>query len=712
MRVTLAYNLRRKNDETQAELLSEDDVDRLLTALRQLGYQVMPVEVSGSPHQMIDRLLESKPDLIFNVAEGTDGPMREAIYPAIYTLLGLPFTGGGSSLLLVDLNKRLSEKILDIQGIPVPKGRLITPRKRKLPENLTYPLIVKPNFEGSGMGIHQESVVHTPEEAGKLIKQLLEIYPNGLCVEEFVSGRELTVPMLELWPGHLLEIVEHVFTGEAGYNIYDYERKKSGESEGTVQVISPPELTLQERDNVLAVADKVFRVMSCPDFGRVDIRLHENGTPYFIEINALPRLQPDASMIISAKAKGLDYEEVVDLIVRSAARRYDIPLGGKRSLVAKVGKSRPPCRDFGISIGRLEPGPWNAITDVDGVHVGHVTHIRDDIPVDKDGTKKTSIRTGITAIVPHTEALFYNHLVAGGFVLNGIGEMSGLTQAIEWGWLETPILLTNTMSVGLVHTGIIHYMIAAHPELGREVDVIIPLVGETNDAFLNDVQILANTSEEAIKAIQKAQSGPVEQGSVGGGTGMISFDFAGGIGTASRVLPKELGSYTIGVLVQSNFGKMRNLTIDGAVIGRQLDPLYPLEGRRGTTYGSVIVVVATDAPLLSVQLSKIAKRAALGLGRVGSYAATTSGEIIFAFSTGNRFSRKAKELVSTLNLTFVSETHINLLYEAVIEATEEAVLNAIFCSGGMTGRLDRSAPPLPADIVTEILNGRRSKKVD
>ncbi len=708
MRITLAYNLKQEDDEAQAELLSEEDVERLLGALRQLGHQAIPVEVSGPSDRMIDRLLDSRPELIFNVAEGTEGPMREAIYPAIYRHLGVPFTGGGTDLLLLDLNKRLAEKVLAVQGIQVPKGGLITPSKRALFEHLTYPLIIKPNFEGSGKGIHQDSVVDSPEKAREAIDRLLEDYPEGLDVEEFIPGRELTVPMLEAWPGRLLEIVENTFPGDAEYNIYDYERKEQGEGEGAVRAICPPDLTPRERRDVLALAGRVFRIMPCPDLGRVDIRLHEDGTPYFIELNPLPGLRPDASMMIAAKAKGLAYEEVIELVIRSAARRYDIPLAATRSVAVRIGEGRPTCRERGVSVGRLLPGPWNAITDVAEIHVGHVTHVRDNVPIDETARERTSLRTGITAIVPRTGSLFHNHLVAGGFVLNGIGEMSGLTQAMEWGWLETPILLTNTMSVGLVHTGIVHHMIAEHPELGRQVDVIIPLIGETNDAFLNDVRVLVNTPEEAMKAIRAAKSGPVEQGSVGGGTGMISFDFAGGIGTASRVLPKEYGAYTVGVLVQSNFGKMRNLTIDGAVVGRQLDTLFPHQGRRGKTYGSVIVVIATDAPLLSAQLSRLAKRSALGLGRVGSYAATTSGEIVFAFSTGNRTSRETKEQADTLSLSFVSDDHVNLLFEAVIEATEEAVLNAIFCSGGMTGRKGRFTPPLPADTVKELLFCRHS----
>lgn len=703
MKITLAFNLRRQENENEAELLSEEDVQRLLEALRALPHEVTPVEVSGPTDRVVDRLIASRPDLIFNVAEGTEGAMREAFYPALYRHLGLPFTGGGASLLLIDLNKRLTEKVLAVRGIPVPKGALLTPRDPELPADLGYPLMIKPNFEGSGKGIHQDSVAGTPDQARKLIARLLKEYPEGLDVEEFISGREMTVPMLEAWPGGLLEIVEHTFSNEERYNIYDYERKTRGGQEGTAKVICPPELTAKERQAVLSLADRVFRVMPCPDLGRADFRLCEDGTPYFIELNPLPRLQPDGSLVIAAQAKGLSFSGVLELVIRSAARRYGIPLVTARSLEVKIGASRPTARELGLSVGRLTPGPWNAITDVEEVHVGHVTHIDDDVPVPGEKGKTTEVRTGITAIVPRSGDLFNNHLVAGGFVLNGIGEMSGLTQAIEWGWLETPILLTNTMSLGLVHSGIIRHMIEKHPELGRKVDVIIPLVGETNDAFLNDVRVLTNSAEEAMAAIAAARSGPIEQGSVGGGTGMISFDFAGGIGSASRVLPREYGGYTLGVLVQSNFGKMRNLTVDGAVVGRELDPLYPNELRRGISYGSAIVVLATDAPLLSSQLNQLAKRAALGLGRVGSFAASTSGEIIFAFSTGNRTSREAKEQSPVLSLSYTAGDPLNLLYEAAVEATEEAVLNAVFCSGGMTGRKHRFAPPLPSDTVQEIL---------
>ncbi|NIQ92953.1 MAG: hypothetical protein GWO11_01120, partial [Desulfuromonadales bacterium] len=214
--------------------------------------------------------------------------------------------------------------------------------------------------------------------------------------------------------------------------------------------------------------------------------------PYFLELNPLPRLLPDAAVAIAGKTNGLELPDILDLIIRSAARRYQIPLTRSFSVELHQGEPRQTCREAGITVGRFPTGRHNAITDVGDVKVGHVTHIEDNVQI-PDSDELSKLRTGITAVVPCDEDLFNNHLVAGGFVLNGIGEMSGLTQAMEWGWLETPILLTNTMSVGRVHSGIIQHMLEQHPELGREVDVIIPLVGETNDAFLNEVRIPANT---------------------------------------------------------------------------------------------------------------------------------------------------------------------------------------------------------------------------
>jgi L-aminopeptidase/D-esterase-like protein len=453
------------------------------------------------------------------------------------------------------------------------------------------------------------------------------------------------------------------------------------------------------------MARRVFSVMKCPDFGRVDIRLHQDGTPYFIELNPLPSLHPVASLIASARVCGLGYRDVLRLILRSAARRYHLALRRPKKPRIEAGEpiqSRPTVRELGIIVGRMPPGVHNAITDVPGVRVGHVTHIHDDVKI-SGVTGTTSVRTGVTAILPASKDIFKRRLVAGGFVLNGVGEMAGLTQVLEWGWLETPILLTNSMSVGRVHSGVVAHMLKRHPHLGTDTDVVLPVVGETDDSFLNDVRVGINTAQDARDAIAAASAGPVQQGSVGAGTGMISFDFAGGIGTASRTLMIDDGGFTVGVLVLSNFGRMVNLTVDGKVIGRELDLLMSKAERRTHSYGSVIVVVATDAPLLSSQLSRLARRAALGLGRVGSHAASTSGEIVIAFSTANRTPRSSAPPSKFLQLRFIADAHVNTLYEAVIEATETAVLNAMLCSSGMTGRDGRAAPALPQDLVLELL---------
>jgi L-aminopeptidase/D-esterase-like protein len=360
-------------------------------------------------------------------------------------------------------------------------------------------------------------------------------------------------------------------------------------------------------------------------------------------------------------------------------------------------------RDLGFKVGRFRTGKYNSITDVRGVRVGHYTQLKDIKPSD-NSQEKICIRTGVTAIVPSFDNNYEKRLVAGGFVLNGIGEITGLTQVMEWGWIETPIMLSNTMSIGIVHQAVIEYMITKYPQLGRKTDVIIPIIGETDDSFLNDVRVSSLTKENVINAIHKAKSGAIPQGSIGAGTGMTTFDFSGGIGSSSRTLPKELGGFTVGVLVLSNLGHMHNLTIDGAVVGRELDGLYPMEFRRRYSYGSIIVVIATDAPLLSNQLSRLAKRAALGVGRTGSFAASTSGEIMIAFSTANKILREEQGRKKYLSINFISDAHINPLYEATIEATEEAIINGIFYSNGIKGRNGHFSPAIPLDKVQKILD--------
>lgn len=703
MRITVAYNLRTDDSESSAELLTDADVLRIVRALTELQHAVTPVEVSGSPNLVVERLLASEPDLVFNLAEGTIGSSREAFYPGLYEQLGLPFTGGNASLLHLNLYKHLAKTVLSSRGVRVPSGTLVTPRERQLPRNLVYPVMIKPNCEGSSKGITQNSVVETPAAAERIIRDLLRSYPAGLVVESFIVGRELSVPFIESYPGRFLGIVEHTFdlsrTG-GKYNIYDYEMKQGGPSAAGVRAVCPAALSTAAQRAVMEMATKVFGVMTCPDMGRVDIRLREDGRPFFIELNPLPSLHPEASMMTAGRVAGLEFRDVLRLIVRSAARRYGLALRAPRKTRAAIALEEPPrptLRELGIRIGRFRPGVHNGITDVPGVRVGHCTRIADNVPV--PGAKETTcVRTGVTAVLPAGRA-YTSRLAAGGFVLNGVGEMAGLTQVMAQGWLESPILLTNSHSVGRVHAGVINHMSRKYPQLGTESDVVLPVVGEADDSFLNDVRAGVCSAQDTLKAIENATGGPVSQGSVGAGTGMTTFDFAGGIGTASRILELTEGTFVLGVLVLSNFGRMRNLTVEGAVVGRTLDPLYPADNRREHSEGSIIVVIATDVPLLSSQLGNLAKRSALGLGRVGSHAASSSGEILLAFSTANRSPRPTRSTARFTHLKCIADPHVDTLYEAVIEATEESVLNAIFCSNGMTGRMGRGSPPIPQDKV-------------
>ncbi|MEW5820061.1 MAG: P1 family peptidase [Cyanobacteriota bacterium] len=713
MKITLAYNLRTENTEEQAELLTQEDVDRIHNALLELKHQITLVEVSGKPDEVVERLAGSTPDLIFNVAEGTVGSSREAFYPALYEQLGIPFTGGNAALLHMNLDKHLAKIVVAERGIKVPKGILVTKQVKKFKTDLNFPLMIKPNSEGSSKGITQKSIVETAEEAVETINDLLIKFPLGLIVEEFINGKEISVPFIESYPGKLLESVEHTFDLEKlnlKYNVYDYFMKQGGESSKYVYVHCPPSLNEKDNKKIKTFARKVFSIMQCPDFGRVDLRLSNDGTAYFIELNPLPSLHPNASLMTAARKHGLSYTEVIRLIIRSAAKRYNLAI--RKPKIIQISetedkyKQRPTIRELGVRIGRFQPGINNAITDVKGIKVGHFTNIKNNVKI--PGIQGTSsIRTGVTAILPSGGDIFTKRLVAGGYVLNGIGEMAGLTQVLEWGWLETPILLTNSHSIGKVHSGVISYMYDKYPSLGTKTDVILPVVGETDDSFLNDVRIGTNSSQEAIKAITSAKIGPIKQGSVGAGTGMVTCDFAGGIGTSSRIINFDEKYFTIGVLVLSNFGKMRNLTIDGAVVGRELDSSFAIDSRRRKNYGSIIVVIATDVPFTSNQLCRISKRSALGIGRIGSYAASTSGEIIIAFSTANRLLRTSEKPDKFLSLKFISDIYIDPFYEAVIEATEEAILNAIFCSNGMEGRENRYAPPVPQENVLELLSGRK-----
>ncbi len=364
--------------------------------------------------------------------------------------------------------------------------------------------------------------------------------------------------------------------------------------------------------------------------------------------------------------------------------------------------SRKRARDLDLPLGRFKPGKHNAITDVEGVLVGHSTIVRGE---GKLSAGQGPVRTGVTAILPNETNIFMDRLAGGGFVLNGAGEVSGLTQVMEWGLLETPILLTNTMSVGAVSDAVARYMVEKHPGIGEEHDVIIPVVGECDDSYLNDIAGHHVKEAHVRSAISSAKSGPVAEGAVGGGTGMITCDFKAGIGTSSRKLPQVFGGYTLGVLVMSNFGKMHNLRVAGMPVGEVLAEKFKTLPRRQQTYGSIIAVVATDAPLQSHQLHRLCRRVALGIGRVGSYAAHGSGEIVVGFSTGNVVPRRTRKMVYKMKLLL--DQRLDPLYEAVMEATEEAILNSMCMATEMSGVNGNYVPALPLDDVRRFVDATR-----
>ena len=339
----------------------------------------------------------------------------------------------------------------------------------------------------------------------------------------------------------------------------------------------------------------------------------------------------------------------------------------------------PRLRDCGLRLGHLGPGPLNAITDVPGVAVGHVTVWRDE----PDPPRGRGVaRTGVTVVLPGAPNAFLREPVpAGAAVLNGAGEMTGFLQISEWGVIETPIYLTSTHAVGRVYDGAVAAAVGANPSVGVD-DVVIPVVAECDDSRLSDARVVHVEVEDVAHALADASGGAVAEGAVGAGTGMIAFGFKAGIGTASRLLPK-LG-VTVGVLVLTNFGVRRQLRIDGVPVGQLLGEA-PDES---SAAGSCIAVVATDAPLRTHALARVARRAGLGLARVGSVAHHGSGEIFVAFST-----QTAGQEAATLNEIFA----------ATVEATEEAAVNALWAAPDVQGRQDRMVRGLPHDEVLELL---------
>jgi len=387
------------------------------------------------------------------------------------------------------------------------------------------------------------------------------------------------------------------------------------------------------------------------------------------------------------------------------------PLDGRP---AESAAPRERLRALGITIGQLPTGPLNAITDVAGVRVGHVTLLRGEGTL-QPGTGP--VRTGVTVVIPRQD-VWHKKVPAGSFVLNGTGEMTGLAWVAESGFLEYPIALTNTLNVPRVANGVMSWMIRQYPEIGITDDTLTPVVAECDDSRLNDIQGRHVSEADVMRALDDATDGPVPEGSVGAGTGMISYGFKGGIGTSSRRLLSADGGYTVGVLVNANHGRRPELTVDGVPVGRRYEepvgrtgaapslttPLLSSDGPvlSGSAEGSIIVIIATDAPLDSRQLTRLAKRAALGLARTGATARHGSGDFMLAFSTANVIPHYPKE--TTFSMAHLADTHLNPLVTATVEATEEAVLNALTSATTVVGRDGHRAEAISLSRLRSLLS--------
>lgn len=353
-----------------------------------------------------------------------------------------------------------------------------------------------------------------------------------------------------------------------------------------------------------------------------------------------------------------------------------------------LAQGKPRARDLGIPFEGT-PGPWNALTDVKGLTVGHVTLIAGEGPL-KVGTGP--VRTGVTAVLPRGKESA-DPVFAGWFSLNGNGEMTGTTWIEESGFLEGPVLLTNTSSVGTVRDAVVKWC----TDLSKQKQAwVLPVVAETYDGYLNDTHGFHIKDKHVFQALESARGEAVAEGNVGGGTGMTCFEFKGGIGTASRMLPAKQGGYTVGVLVQANFGLRPQLRISGVPVGQEIT-----EGTfRTREAGSIIILVATDAPLLPHQLKRLARRAALGLARTGSVAGNGSGDLFLAFSTANPEAAKSTGLAK---LTMLANEQMNPLFETTVQATEEAIINALVAAETMTGRDGHKVIALPHDRLQKVL---------
>ncbi|MDF2096947.1 P1 family peptidase [Aquibaculum arenosum] len=347
----------------------------------------------------------------------------------------------------------------------------------------------------------------------------------------------------------------------------------------------------------------------------------------------------------------------------------------------------PTSRELGLICGKLPPGPNNDICDIPGVGVGHCT------------LREGDINTGVTAILPHAGNLFREKVVAASHVINGFGKSVGLVQLDELGTLETPILLTNTLSVGTCATALVRHAVARNPDIGRTTSTVNPVVGECNDGPLNDIQALAISEDHALQAIERAAGSPVVQGSVGAGTGMTCFGYKGGVGSASRRLGFGEEAFHMGILVLSNFGAPGDLVLPD---GRRAPPPPVQEAEEK---GSIIIVVATDAPLEHRQLQRVIKRAGAGLGRLGSFWGHGSGDIAIGFSTAAIVHHDETEVL--LSARYLREDCLDLLFRAAAEATQEAVLNSLLAAEPMVGRGGVARGSLGEALQKDLAKGQR-----
>jgi len=359
-------------------------------------------------------------------------------------------------------------------------------------------------------------------------------------------------------------------------------------------------------------------------------------------------------------------------------------------------------RDLGLAVGQLLPGPHNAITDVPGVRVGHTTLVSGEGPL-RPG--EGPVRTGVTVVLPHGDNLFRQKVRAAVHTINGFGKACGFEQVRELGTIEAPIALTNTLNVGLVADALMQEMVRQNPDIGVHTGSVNVLVGETNDGYLNDLQGRHVRAEHVWLAVAKASPGSVEEGAVGAGTGASCFGWKGGVGAASRVLPSQAGAFTVGALVQSNFGRPEDLTVCGAPVGRHVQP--PKAAERSTEgKGSVIVVLATDAPLTARQLRRLCVRAGVGLARTGGLHDHGSGDFVIAFSTAWRVEHEPTLLTELQAVVADEERAMRWLFPAVVESVEEAVLNSLFCAETVTGRDGHTRYGLPVEEAAALLRKR------